>query len=238
MSVTAQTQDSLDMDLLFLKPYRSKAKVKFTMKPVGESTEVTWSMDSSLPIFLFWMKKKMVAFIGNDYERGLKLLKDYAETGEVHSKLDYMGIQHFDGVKYVGIERQTTFEGMQRSMGQDFEELMTSQKGGNGTWFCMYHKFDIPNQRVHYTACVGVDSIPVEMPSHWIKGEVPACEMYTVRHQGPYDYVANAWSAASMQLRAKTFKARKGAAPMEFYRNSPQKTEPYDLVSDICFVVN
>ena len=48
---------TVDYDLMFLKPWKSKAKVSFYLKPEGTSTSVTWTMDSSLPFFLFWMKK-------------------------------------------------------------------------------------------------------------------------------------------------------------------------------------
>ena len=44
-------------------------------------------MKSQLPFFLFWMVKKMKVYIGMDYERGLKMLKDYLETGLVPSAI-------------------------------------------------------------------------------------------------------------------------------------------------------
>ena len=66
------------MDLTFLKPCKSQAKVAFYLKEEGASTQVRWTMDSVLPFFLFWMKKSMEAYISQDYGRGLRLLKDFA----------------------------------------------------------------------------------------------------------------------------------------------------------------
>ena len=32
------------------------------------------------------------------------MLKDFAETGQIHSHLNFNGIIHFPGCKYIGIE--------------------------------------------------------------------------------------------------------------------------------------
>ena len=37
-------------------------------------------MEGTLPIFLFFMKKKMSAMVGSDYERGLAMLKELLEA--------------------------------------------------------------------------------------------------------------------------------------------------------------
>lgn len=55
------------------------------------------------------MKGMMAASIGMDFDRGLRMLKDYLETGEVHSKLDYPGQTNFEGFHYVGIRSQSSF---------------------------------------------------------------------------------------------------------------------------------
>ncbi len=236
MTISEESPGSIKMDLLFLKPFKSKAKVDFVLAEDGDSTQVTWNMDSKLPFFLFWMKKKMQAYIGSDYDRGLKMLQEYAETGTVLSKIEYLGVETLPAIKYVGIHRETDFQGMQKSMGADFESLMTQLSAGNGEWFTLYHKFDMVSGAVHYTACVGVDAYPEEMESDWITAELPEQSVYITRHLGSYDHIGNAWSAAMMQMRAKTFRASKSSSPREIYRNSPQNSAPADLVSDICFV--
>lgn len=96
MQITSEVKNqSVNLDLTFLKPWKSKAKVRFELKGIGDHTEVTWFMDSSLPFFMFWMKKMMMGFIGMDYERGLNLLKDFVEEGEVYSKLEFIGEESF-----------------------------------------------------------------------------------------------------------------------------------------------
>ena len=40
---------------------------------------------ASAAFFLFWMRRQMELFIGMDYERGLKMLKEWIETGQILS---------------------------------------------------------------------------------------------------------------------------------------------------------
>ncbi len=236
MSIKAESNEQVDYNLLFLKPWKSKADVSFLLQAKDNGTEVSWTMQSSLPFFLFFMKKKTEAWIGSDYERGLAMLKEYIEQDQVNSKLEFMGSQPFTGTYYVGIERKTTYEGMKQSMGQDFGSLMEKFEMGNGQWFSIYHKFDMVHQKVHYTACVGLDELPDAVPLDWVKGKIEPCNMFVVRHIGPYDHIGNAWSAAMSCMRAKEFKTKRKTSPLEIYRNSPQNTDPKDLVSDICFI--
>ena len=60
MNVTAENApQSIDYDLTFLKPWKSRAKVRFELERKGDGTKTTWFMESSLPFFMFWMKKMM-----------------------------------------------------------------------------------------------------------------------------------------------------------------------------------
>ena len=71
---------SLGYNLYFIKPWKSNSRAAFRFEPEGNGTRVSWSMDGTLPIFLFFMKKKMSAMVGSDYERGLAMLKEQLEA--------------------------------------------------------------------------------------------------------------------------------------------------------------
>jgi len=101
MRLTKASDTTLEMDLTFLKPFKSSAKVGFDLIEKGESTEVTWRMKSQLPFFMFWMVSKMKTFIGMDYERGLRMLKELVETGSVASKLSLEGVFRHRITKFI-----------------------------------------------------------------------------------------------------------------------------------------
>ena len=53
--IAALDDQHIQYDLSFFKPFKSQAKTGFLIKEKGESTEVTWTMDSSMPFFMFFM---------------------------------------------------------------------------------------------------------------------------------------------------------------------------------------
>jgi effector-binding domain-containing protein len=230
---------SVDYDLTFLKPWKSKAKVRFEMHGHGDHSHVTWTMDSSLPFFMFWMKKSMEGYVGMDYERGLLMLKDYVEHDKVLSKLEFPGIKDFEGCKFVGIRTQSNSNSMNTNMNNDFERLWNSvgQDGAAGDAFTIYHKWDMMRDDIRYTACIPVKEIPGDLPKDMITGEIPHTSVHTIRHVGPYSHLGNAWSAQYNYHRGKVFKVNKKLDPFEVYLNSPGEVSDEELITDIHFPV-
>ena len=90
----------IEDEIRFLAPFKSVSNVSFELAPAGEATKVTWHMRGKLPWFLFWMKGQMEIFIGMDYDRGLKMLKESIETGQVLSNTNVHGVQPSDQFKW------------------------------------------------------------------------------------------------------------------------------------------
>jgi len=242
MEIVSQVDNkSVDYNLVFLKPWKSTAKVKIETIAQGDETEVRWHMDSSLPFFMFWMKKQMTAFISSDYDRGLNLLKDYVEDGKIHSQLNFIGEEHYPGSNYIGIKRATDIDVMPDKMKKDFTKLMSRAHAEDNLQpeqaFCIYHKWDMVKQTMEYTAGVPYTSEPVQSEGELFKGSIPATKVYTLEHVGPYEHLGNAWSALYMMQRNKEFKAVKNIHPFETYLNSPMDTDPKDLRTRIHFAI-
>ncbi len=242
MHVTNEDENkSIDYDLTFLKPWKSTAKVRFELLGKGEQTEVSWFMDSSLPFFMFWMKKMMEAFVGMDYERGLAMLKDYVEDGEVHSKLDFKGTSSYQGCKYIGIKTACTIDTVGPSMQEDFGKLskfMDDHKDLiSGPAFSIYHKWDMVKRTVEYTSGIPVSAVPDNLPSGIISGEIPATQVYTLGHIGPYAHLGNAWTTLYNMERGKTFKTNKKIHPFETYLNMPGEVPDNELITEVHFPV-
>lgn len=233
--------DAIYCDLQFLKPWKSKAKTKFHLTAEGDSTKVEWHMDSSLPFFLFFMQKSMEAFIANDYQRGLNLLKDLAEDGEVHSKLDWVGEQQFQGTKFVGIERSCALDEMGPVMAEDFKKLGTyveDMKDIDPTKvFCQYHKFDMVKNKAKYTVGMPVSEVPASLEKGFIQGTLPSTKIYTLKHTGPYTHLGNAWNTMYGMARSKEIRAKKSMHPFETYGNNPENTDPNDLITYVNFAI-
>lgn len=240
MLVEEEEEDSLIVcKLTFLKPWKSVSKVSFDFSARGGPVDVTWSMEGSLPFFLFWMKKMMTVCVGMDYARGLAMLKDLAESGYVPSQLNYEHGCSFAGFRYLG-ERgscslaeigprlQGIMEAMEQWLGENGVE-------GVGTPFALYHKFDQAGDRVEYTVGYAVSQAPANPPAKWLVGEVPPLETYAVTHQGPYRHVSNAWAAGMMRARAKVFKQGKQFVPFEVYENDPREVAEHEILATVHF---
>lgn len=242
MKVTSEeTNHFVNYDLTFLKPWKSHAKVRFEVESKGDSTEVTWSMDSSLPFFMFWMKKMMVAFLGMDFQRGLSLLKDYVEEGKVHSKLEFIGEQSYPGCEYIGISREVAMDKIGEAMSEDFNKLW-EVIGSNsdiigGEPISIYHKWELVKGTAKYTAGIPVKSIPANLPQGVAAGKIEPMKIHTLRHIGPYHHLGNAWTAMQMMMRGKEFKPVKGIHPFESYVNNPAEVDEKDLITDVNFAV-
>ncbi|MEM7144531.1 MAG: SRPBCC family protein [Verrucomicrobiota bacterium] len=227
--------------LNFLKPWKSESAVAFDFVEKDGGTEVTWSMDGSLPFFMFWMKTMMVCLVGMDYERGLKMLKDYVETGSVPTKLEFPGEESYGGCRYVGIATECAIEKIADSMGSDFEKLgaWLEESGLQpaGPPFTIYDKWSMGKGTCGYVSGFPIEGDVGDLPSEFVTGEAPACRGYVVRHTGPYRHLGNAWSAGMMHGRAKQFSQSKKVYPFEVYENDPKTTPEGELVTAIYFPV-
>lgn len=224
----------LKYDLTFLKPWKSEAKTWFEFKEVEGGTEVTWYMDSSLPFFMFWMKKMMVAMIKMDYKRGLMMLKDMLEEGKVNAKSIYEGEVEFSVPYLVGYKRSCSLADMSNDMGDAFGRLMKAveknQFQPSGSPMALYTKFDMVNGVCDYYAVIQMDDVKNVDDSEFEILEYDFEKALKVKHMGDYKHLGNSWSMLMMSAQAKKMKVNKKVVGIEVYNTVPGElpVEKYD----------
>lgn len=227
--------------LQFLKPYKSKAKISFELADLDQACQVTWKMDTSLPFFLGWMKKSLVANLNSDYQRGLLLLKDYMEKGEAPSVLHEEGRVQYPGCRYVGITTECQIAEMTDTMATDMKELSfwvdDEELEIQGEPFTIYHKMDRIKNECAFTVAVPVAEVPADLPSPFHGGKIPALSAVKIVHEGPYHHLANAWAMGQTMIQNKEMKPVKGYPPFEVYLNDPQDTADELLETAVYFPV-
>lgn len=232
---------SLDMQLTFLEPFKSTNRTGFRLAERDGTTDVTWTMVGSLPFFLFFMKNMMSAWVGMDYERGLAMLKDVAETGRVRSQLAFPGPAAFTGRAYVGVRTACSLADMPVRMKADMDKLhaWVTESGTEplGPPLSIYHEYNPGKGRAEYTIAAPVASPPDSIPSGLVAGTQPDMTTYRVQHTGPYHHIGNAWAAGMMHGRAKRFKQDKSTPPFEIYENDPEEVSADELVTVVHFPV-
>ncbi len=241
ISLLSESADRLEYDLHFFKPWKSQSKTTFTFRDTPTGVEVTWQMQGSLPFFMFWAKKMMAAWVGSDYERGLAKLKDYAETGEVPSKLQFIGPNTVDAINYMGIRNKCSMKQIGPTMERGFKQLMQWSKQTNtdiiGVPFSISHKFSFVKGTIDTTCAIPIQSKPTNIPSGFVSGQRKATTTYQIIHTGEYRHLSSGWSAGMMRARNKLFKQDKSIPPFEEYQNDPATTDGKDLVTTIHFPI-
>lgn len=237
MSLSSCDDNQVQCDLQFIKPFKSTAKVWFDLSEQSDSsTTVTWNMLSKLPFYLFFMKGMMCAFIRSDYSRGLRLLKDYVETGAVHSNTVTEGVVDVEARQFMGVAATTVTSEMESSMRASFTTLMPAMRAAGveaaGPAMAQYDKLDVKTNRCEYIAGVITNNASAIDPPVKVR-EIPACRALKLTHTGRYEHLGNAWSTGMASLRADGIKLSKTVKPFELYINDPDTTDSKDLITEL-----
>jgi len=242
MMIKNMSSSQIECGLTFLKPFKSKADVVFDIADRGDGTsQVTWHMHSSMPFFMFFMVGKMNAMIRGDYERGLRMLKDYLEQGSVPSQTIAEGIVEVPAVNYIGHSDSCRLADIGEKMEASFRELSIALDGvnqqPNSAPFTLYTEMDLKQASCSYTVAMPLDAtVTSQIASQFdsiVAGVRPACRALKVVHTGPYRHLANAWGFAISEMRASKIRQNSRRTPFEIYVNDPNDTSPEDLLTEV-----
>lgn len=237
MVLNAVSTEKLEMDLQFIKPFKSQAKVFFDLQSLdNDSTKVSWIMDSKLPFFMFWMVKRFEAFIGMDYERGLKMLRDYLETGSVPSRIKINGESTLAGASFFGLENACSLDKLASVMTKDFNQLHEFVTSNNlpveSVPFTFYNTFDFVKRQTEFVIGFPYDK-SIELKPGFIRGEYPQQKVLKITHTGKYEHLGNAWATAMTYCRTHKLKTKKKPMGFEFYVSDPQTTAEDELITEV-----
>lgn len=236
IEITEISDDLINYQLEFIKPWKSTSKVEFRLEGKGGETKVAWVMDGKLPIFMAFFKKIMRAGVESDFARGLSMLKDYLEKGRFVTDTEVTGHHEQAGFHYLGVRRSSSIEDMPSVMSKDFGQLMEWASSGQmpepDDFVSFYHKYDLVKKRCDFTSALVYREKP-ENTQNIIAGQIPSHNVLRVVHTGPYDYLGNAWSTVMAEQRNKKLKMNKKVPWYERYINSPEDVEPEELVTEI-----
>ncbi|HMO12505.1 MAG TPA: SRPBCC family protein [Pirellulaceae bacterium] len=227
----------IEEELEFIKPFKSRAKIAFEFRPSSSGTEVIWTMESSLPWFLFWMIPMMKTFIGMDYRRGLNMLKDYIETGSIPSKTIVHGVEAISPLRMAGLAGACHVDNVGETLHTKYVEverifnrLGISTEGG---MIAVYTRFQVKQQVFQYICGYVIpanENVPLDCGlTTW---SLPACKAFRVEHIGSYRHLGNGWSVANQIARYRKLKQQR-IGTFELYRTTPPTTPEAELATDI-----
>lgn len=234
---------TIEMDLEFYKPWKSFANVIFSIENMNNNkSRVVWKMNTEVPLFMFFFKKMLTAYMGHDFERGLKMLKEYVEDGTVTSKSIYSGEQSYQEFYVLGKKTNCKILDISNRIRADFEELnhhLKNQTVSNPEFMTtVSHKHDIPNGHCEFTAGYCYTSAEnLKIPSGYQLIKMNSHKGLTVDHFGSYQYMSNPWSMAASYQRGKKKKLLKSIPMYEIYKALPDGRAEKDLHTQIVIPV-
>ena len=195
-------------------------------------------MDSSMPWFLFFMVKTMQSWIEMDYDRGLAMLKDVAETGQVNATTTNEGIVDFTGFDYIGLKRTVHIDDMSTVMAADFKQILKDVVETHGRsaqhWVTLYPKVNMKTKMFTYIAAVSNEGLlDLDLGSDYVSGSISTGKIIKISHRGSYRFMGNPWAMGMMYVRGKKLKQK--GFPFEYYHNSPYEVPEEELLTDVCF---
>ncbi len=230
-------------DLEFFKPWKSHAGVQFDLSPSDSGMQLVWTMQSSLPWFMFWLKPMMIRIISMDYQRGLRMLKEKLETGKINSKLEFSDLKPIDGCHYIGIETTCSIDDVDTRIRANFTRLMElplknklESDDENLVPFTIYHKWNIGKGIVSYICCIPIKEKLkniAKLPYETVSGYRPPCDAFVATHTGSYQHLGNAWAAAMNRAQNKVIAQNKKISPFEIYITNPHEDEG-DMITKVC----
>jgi len=226
----------IEDELRFAKPMRSVSKVVFQLQPVGSHTQLTWRMDGALPWFMFWMRPMMETLIGMDYARGLAMLKEWIETGNIQSRTTVTGVTSVGPLTMLGVrgscsasEVGESMEGAFKQASELFERYNLPTDGG---MISVYTRFGMKAGTFDYISGYLIPD-SVETPSGELsRWSLPAGQAFRVEHVGSYAHLGNAWSIANQIARYKKLKQSR-LGTFELYKTTPPETPDAELRTEI-----
>ena len=193
-------------------------------------------MDSSLPFFMFFMKSLMVSLIGMDFDRGLKMLKDYIETDSIASDVAIDGPTPVGSIRLAGLAAHTKLSEIEQSMGKVIDEVHSKLRDAdidtNGQWVSLYDDMNLKTQEMDYMTGMVLPT-GTDAPRGLVERTVPSFEAMKVTHTGKYQHLGNAFFAAYQNARAAKRKVKRKRPALEIYRNSPDETPPEQLITEL-----
>lgn len=178
----------------------------------------------------------MQTFIGMDYDRGLGMLKELIETGEIASQINVKGVLSVGPINMLGVQGTCAVADISNSMEANCAKAKKLFAKHNLPtdlgMMAVYHKLEMKTGTFSYTAGYLVPEFAVGSRTGLSSWSTPKIRAFCVEHIGPYRNLRNAWSTANQIVRRKKLKQSR-VGTLELYKTTPPGTPDADLCTHI-----
>ncbi|MCY3005635.1 MAG: SRPBCC family protein [Planctomycetota bacterium] len=183
-------QDRLvEAQLSFLRPQKAVCKTDFKLEPIGDRTRFIWSIDGNLPWYLFFLTPMIKTMVGMDYQRGLTMIAELAETGSITSSTEVLGVVSIPAIRVAGFQAQSSVFSIQQSMeetlGKLASEYLEMGMPQEGAMVAVYTRFEVKQGIFEYLLGRAIpDSLLIPTQSKLKEWKLPKGRALHVGHTG------------------------------------------------------
>lgn len=226
-------EDRLD----FIRPTKSKSKTGFKFEAIANRTKLVWWIDGNLPWYLFFLTPMIKTMVGMDYQRGLMMIKELAETGRITSSTEVLGIESIPPIRVAGFQAQSSVFNIEQSMEEMLVKLESEYQDQGmpkeGAMVAVYTRFKVKQGIFEYLLGRAIpDTLLIPTPSSLKEWKFPQARALHVRHTGSYKHLGNAWSIANRIAEHQKLKLNRSAS-FEIYTNSPHDNPEESVQTDL-----
>ena len=207
--------------LQFLEPWEDQSDGYTRVTDVKNGVQVAWGIygKSAFPWNIMMLFRSMDAMMDEDFNKGLAMLKEIAES-DAAKMADYnIREWEFPGMKYAGIRTKISFLEMQDFFAESYAKLgQTIGKKITGAPVGIYFSWDMQTMTTDMAAAFPVKKAVKAEGIEMI--EIPRQTTYMIEYTGPYSASEYAHYALDYHIRGKGLKC--GAPVMEEYITDPQ----------------
>jgi effector-binding domain-containing protein len=224
MEITSVSENKIEEDLIFLKPFESQAKVSLTFETTSDGTKVTWAMDSESPRPMNLMNPMMDGMMGPDFESGLAELKVLSEKVASSDTFRSFKIEPIEmsSRTYVGIKDTVKWADMQTfmasSFGAAYGELTKKKAPMAGAPSSIYFVWDEANEQTVMAAAIPVEG---EYTLRGFEAFPAGGSGYKIAYYGAYEGSGEAHYAMDDYFTAKGLEMTEDIMVIEEYVTDP-----------------
>lgn len=210
----------VDIDLAFVKPFKSQAKTYFEITPGEGSQTVTWAIDGDNNFMskIFGLFMSMDKMMGKDFEGGLADLKTICENAPKTYRGYEIKEMQVEAKNYIGVRKTMAFtDDFPAFFGASYGLLMMAKQEVIGAPAALYFNWDEANKKTDMAAVLPVKD--AKAGKGYEVFSTPASKALVIDYYGAYDKSQEAHYAMEDYMKGKEFKWK--APVIEEYITDP-----------------
>jgi predicted transcriptional regulator YdeE len=218
--------ERLDILLTFLRPFKNTADVTWTLKTAPGGTEITWDMQSQMPLPMRPMQNFIAKMIGYDFALGLALLRGKLDPASEHPSISFDGVVERSAQTYATEHFEGTLVDMRGAMKKAYPKLWQSlsqdtTRSDQKPMIAAYHKVKF----MAGTTVMDMGLAIKEAKAGEAHLALPAGKYFQMTMRGNYDFLPSSWNTIYGQIKMQKLKIDKSRPALEVYQINPMQAQ-------------